>query len=53
MFAKKLRVNNKVSDFIKPASVFNEWRDDTKRDNAIALGHDMQYWKLYKITDDL
>ena len=39
--AKKLRVNNKVSDFIKEASVFNEWKDDTKRDNAIALGHDM------------
>ena len=39
--------------FVKDASVFRDWKSDTRTDNAQAYSHDIGYWKLNKITDDI
>lgn len=52
LVSKRLRVNNAALKFIKSASVFKEWIEDTNVSLAKAFQHDMKYWKIDKITDD-
>ena len=37
---------------MKEASVFKEWKEDTEKVLTKCLGHDLQLWKLDKITAD-
>ena len=51
--AKKLRTNNNAMKFVKAASVFADWVEDTPKILQAALAHDLRNWKLHKITDDI
>ena len=39
--------------FVKAASVFADWVEDTPKILQAALAHDLRNWKLHKITDDI
>ena len=51
--AKKLRTNQATLSFIKSASVFRDWQEDTPKVMAKAWHHDIPYVKLGRIIDDI
>ena len=50
--AKTLRTNQKSVKFVKDASIFDDWKEETPQDTARALKHDFSLWKLEKIVPE-
>ena len=50
--AKTLRTNQTTVEFVKAASVFRDWHEETPAQTAIASKHDFSLWKLSKIVLD-
>ena len=52
LVAKTLRTNQKSVAFVKDASIFDDWKEETPQDTARALKHDFSLWKLEKIVPE-
>ena len=50
--AKTLKTNQKSVKFVKEASIFRDWQDETPQETARAIKHDFNLWKLDKIVTD-
>lgn len=52
MYAKQLRISKHADEFIKEASVFADWREDTPKIIQDCIRHDMKYWKTKRLVND-
>lgn len=47
-----MRTNQKTLHFFKEGSVFSEWLEETPQQEALAIAHDLKFWKLNRVVDD-